>query len=171
MEPEQALQTIAEVGVALAGFASLVAVLRRRGEEAWAPRALAGLRFMIELSLCAVLFSILPFCLASFGLADGTIWLVACLGLAVAYAVLLQLNFARSRGISAGGIGHRQPIQATGGFALGWLITALLVLSAFDQWLPRGPAIYLVALFYLLIAVANQFLNFVASTRAAGEET
>ena len=165
LEPDQALQTIAEVGVALAGFASLVAVFRRRQEEIWAPRALAGLRFMIELSLCAVLFAIFPFCLVALGLSADDTWLVSCLLLALAYGVLLHLNFSRSREISTQGIGHRQPIQATAGLLLGALLAVLLLLSAFDLWIPRGPSIFLLALFFLLIAVANQFLNFVATTR------
>jgi hypothetical protein len=164
LEPEQALQTIAEVGVALAGFASLVAVFRRRG-EAWPPRALAGLRFMIELSLCAVLFAILPFCLVALGLGQAGTWAVACISLATAYSVLLYLNFVRSRDISAQGIGHRQPLQASTGLVCGALIAILLVLSALDVVIPRGPSIFLLALLFLLVAVANQFLNFVATTR------
>lgn len=164
MDPEQALQTIAEVGVALAGFASLVAVFRRRREEAWGPRALAGLRFMIELSLCAVLFALLPFCLAALGLGEARTWAVSCLALAGAYVVLLQLNLSRSREIAAQGVRHRQPIQATGGLVLGALLAVLLALSALDLWVPRGPSIFLLALFALIVGVANQFLNFVATS-------
>ena len=153
--------------MALAGFASLVAIFRRRPEEAWAPRALAGLRFIIELSLCAVLFAIAPFVLSGLGFDEGNIWILSCLSLAVAYAALLYLNYVRSRGISKQGLRHRQPFQALSGLVLGVIIVLLLVLSALDLWVSRGPSIYLLALFYLLIAVANQFLNFVASTRSA----
>jgi hypothetical protein len=169
LEPNEALQTIAEVGVALAGFASLVAVFRRRPDEVWAPRALAGLRFMIELSLCAVLFAILPFCLVATGLGEEETWLVSCLALAVAYCVLLHLNVSRSRAIGAQGIAHRQPIQARTGLALGVVIALLLIFSAFNILIPRGPSVFLFALFFLLVGVANQFLNFVATTRP-GEE-
>lgn len=167
---EQALQTIAEVGVALAGFASLVAVFRRRRDEAWSPRALAGLRFMIELSLSATLFSILPFSLAAFGLGDTATWTFSNLALALAFGILLTLNFQRSRRISSQGIGHRQPLQATSGLVLGSVIALLLVLSALDLVVSRGPAIFVLALLTLLVSVANQFLNFVATTRPAGSE-
>ena len=155
--------------MALAGFASLVAVFRQRRDGGWTPRALAGLRFMIELSLCAVLFAIFPFCLAAFGLAPGATWLISCLLLAAAYQVLLYLNVSRSRAISAEGVGHKQWVQAATGYVLGTIVTALLVLSAFDVWIPRGPSVFLLALFVLLGSVANQFLNFVATTRATSQ--
>lgn len=155
---------IAEVGVALAGFASLVAVFRRRREDVWGPRALAGLRFMIELSLCAALFAILPFSLVALGLGDDGTWLVSALGLAGAYGVLLVLNVLRSRAISAQEVRHRQPVQAIVGLVIGAVMLILLLLSAFDLWVPRGPSIFLLALLVLLVGVANQFLNFVATS-------
>ena len=169
MEPDQALQTIAEVAIALAGFASLVAVIRQRGSVGWSPRALAGFRFMVELSLSAVVFSIVPFWLSSLALTEPLVWAWSSAGLAAVYIVLLSLNFRRSTRLSTSGVPHPQPVQATLGLALGGCLTVALVLSALDLGLSRGPSTYLLALIALLIGVANQFLNFVAGAQPPAE--
>ncbi len=71
------LLTIAEVATAFAGFASLVGVLGQQSSRA-DPRVLGTrMRAMILFSLLAVAFSLLPFILHRYGLAESLVWRLA----------------------------------------------------------------------------------------------
>ena len=74
MVESEILLTIAEVAIAFAGFASLVAVLGQRSSHD-DPRVLGTrMRGMILFSLLAVAFSLLPFILYRFELAESSMW-------------------------------------------------------------------------------------------------
>ena len=68
------LSTMAEVGVALAGFAALVGVVGRRSDGEPSPEVGLRLLFGLETSLSLVAASLLPLVPLAFGLADETVW-------------------------------------------------------------------------------------------------
>jgi hypothetical protein len=55
MAPEDILTTTAEIGIALAGFSGIVAVLGRRAEGAWSGADRVRLAMLLETSFAAVL--------------------------------------------------------------------------------------------------------------------
>ena len=120
---------------------------------------------MIELSLCAVVFALFPFWLVTLNLPPSHEWGWASVFLAGTYALILVSNVRRSLGITSAGLPHRQWIQGTTGLVVGAVVAVLLVASAVDLIVPRGPQVYILALLVLIVAVAIQFLDFVAGAR------
>lgn len=77
------LLTVAEVAVAFAGFASVVVLFQHRDPTKWQPQIIVRLRTMVESSLGALFFSLLPFALHHLGATGQQLWawssgLMAC---------------------------------------------------------------------------------------------
>jgi hypothetical protein len=77
MDQSDVLLTLAEVSVAFAGFAGVVAVFGRRDPSTWSYANRNRFRLLIEMSLCAVFFCILPFCLSALHLPAQMVWRLA----------------------------------------------------------------------------------------------
>jgi hypothetical protein len=77
MENSDLLLTIAEIGVAFAGFASIVSVLTADKSERRALGQSILFRTMVLMSLMVVAFSLLPFVTHSFGVRPPASWRVA----------------------------------------------------------------------------------------------
>ncbi len=60
MENSDFFLTLGEIAAALAGFASVVTIFKRRPTGAWAPADGARFRAMLGTSLSAAFFSVLP---------------------------------------------------------------------------------------------------------------
>ncbi len=82
MQHSDILQTIAEIGVAFAGFASLITLIGRSSEYIDSSRLLG----MVKNSLMVVAFALFPFVPAGFGLSEPTIWRVSGALFFVVYA-------------------------------------------------------------------------------------
>jgi hypothetical protein len=74
MEGSEYLLTSAEIGVALAGFAALVIVVRQRAADQFSSSDRMLVASLIERGLMAALFSFLPLLLLGLGLAAGVVW-------------------------------------------------------------------------------------------------
>lgn len=85
-DPSEVLLTLAEIAVAFAGFSSVVAIFQRGTERGAAGYDRFRFWVMLEHSLAALLFSLLPFPLHFVGLADGAVWSACGLAL-VAFCV------------------------------------------------------------------------------------
>ncbi len=90
------LLTIAEIAIAVLGFAAIVTALRRSSRDddliSW-----FRLRAMIESSIAALAFSFLPFVFRAAGLADSASASLSSALLAVATVVLVGHLFSRQR--------------------------------------------------------------------------
>ena len=75
MEGGDALGLIAEVGIAIAGFAGVIAALRAPGGRI-APYAAFRIGTLLGTSALAVLLALLPFAFHFAGLTSATIWAV-----------------------------------------------------------------------------------------------
>ena len=87
MEGSDVLLAICEVSIAFAGFTSIVGVLGQRGVGFWDAEDSFRLWLMIESSLATLLFSLMPFSLYYFHLAETTVWGVSSGAMAI-YLVL-----------------------------------------------------------------------------------
>jgi len=79
---ESALTVVAEVAIALAGFSSIVIALRG-GIDAVTSFAYIRLWRLLETSLAAVLFALIPLALHYAGVPEPTLWRIASGGLCV----------------------------------------------------------------------------------------
>ena len=158
MEGSDVLIVIAEVSVAFAGFAGIVAVFRQRDLEEWAPVDAVRFRFMVECSLMTILFALLPFVFHHLGASPTATW-SACSGL-MAAAVTALLVIASFR------IGYLR--SEASGFSpallrfvqAGTLLTlALLVLNALRIGFTAEFGPYLAALAWLLVASGINFFR------------
>jgi hypothetical protein len=158
MKGSDVLIVIAEVSVAFAGFAGIVAVFRQRDLVEWAPLDAARFRFMVECSLMTVLFALLPFVFHHLGTSPTVTW-SACSGLMVtAVAGLLVIASFRMRRLRS----HpRGPNLALMRFvqAGSLLALALLVLNALSIGFTAEFGPYLAALAWLLVASGINFFR------------
>ena len=77
MDPQDALTTVAEIAIAIAGFSGIAAVLGRHSEGEWAPVDVFRLRLLLRLSFAVVLFCFLPIVLSSASVAPKLTWAVS----------------------------------------------------------------------------------------------
>jgi hypothetical protein len=156
------LFTIAEVGTAFAGFATLVVVFSQRfgGPQGEVERI--RLSSMLRVAVLAVLFSLLPYLPFYFGLATESAWRV-CAGLLsltwLAYYVFtLRIILATPEALARLRPSNRLSI---------WLIQPLgfgvLLLTAAGLWSEYTSHIYLASIFVLLALSVNLFVQLVSA--------
>ncbi len=87
MEGADILLLIAEISVAFAGFAGIVTVIGRRAEGDWSEADCSRFWQMIEVSMLALLFSVLPFGFYYGKCPDACTWGTCSLLLAIAGGV------------------------------------------------------------------------------------
>jgi hypothetical protein len=158
------LPTIAEVGVAIAGFASLISVLgvRRRSEQLAA--SFSRIRGMLETSLLTAAFAFAPFIPFKFGVSSAISWRAA--GVVFALAAFSRIVLIRSRfqphqtvsRVSVYGIGGAQAVAAL------ILLAAALVLSE-----TRVVGAYHLLLFVSLLSSIYLFMRVAVSIISADE--
>ena len=97
MEGESSLQTLAEVSIALAGFASLLVVLNRGRSGALSEGEGADLFVVAGGGLLALFFSLLPLPLRHFGLAPSSVRTLSSAsfsaGLFLGYVAILRRRY------------------------------------------------------------------------------
>ena len=74
MDGESLLTSAIEVGIALAGFSGIVAVLGRRNQGSWSSAEKLRLQLLLQTSFSAVLFAMLPLFLLSMKITESSIW-------------------------------------------------------------------------------------------------
>ena len=87
MDYQNALSTLAEVAIAITGFAGVVAVFGRRSSGHWSVVEQARLVALLGLSLAALLFCVLPFVVLSIPVSESSCWRSLSVLLAVALTV------------------------------------------------------------------------------------
>lgn len=87
MDYQNALSTLAEVAIAITGFAGVVAVFGRRGSGHWSAVERDRLLALLTLSLGALLSCVLPFAVLSTQVSESSCWRSLSVLLAVALTV------------------------------------------------------------------------------------
>lgn len=155
MEAEGALLTIAEISVALAGFASIVVAIRGANPSAWSSQDRFGLGNVFAASVAALLGSLLPFPLHYLTQSADTLWLLS--NAAFGAMVLAYLTFLMIR---QWGAPPRVPSLFWSFVGFGYLLGIALMLAGFGILLPSGPAVLLVGLIWALMAAFAQLATF-----------
>ena len=161
MDEAETLRTIAEIGIALAGFTGVVVVLGRRSRGDWSSLETLRLYILLATSLAAVFLSFVPI-LMLHGVASAEVAWRASNG--VCGAVLLIgtiLGFARWR---ATGFTFETTSILAGRLLLG-IFTPVGVLIMFTQFMVALGAglvdAFLIYAFCLLYLLSISSLNFV----------
>jgi hypothetical protein len=164
------LFVVAEIAVAFAGFASIVAVLGQRSTHDHAAVEASRLRGLIEFSLVAVTFSLLPYVAARLSGNHLAAWRVSSGLFFVVGLLLLHGFYGRRRLLSDLGIPLRVRIMVIG-FYLAPL--PLLLLIAVGVAGDSSPGAYLLSLLCYLLGAATAFfrviLSFVSALREDSE--
>jgi hypothetical protein len=158
------LPTIAEVSIALAGFAGLISVLGARSSREQVRANLWRLRGMLETAALTLAFSLAPFLPAKFGASDDWSWKVAAI--AFATAVVGRLVFmvrVRVRPALVNPLGAR--------IIAGTQFLASMMLLSASFWLSASMVVgaYHLLLFVYLLTSAYLFIRVALSVFASAE--
>lgn len=152
MDGESLLTAAIEVGIALAGFSGIVAVLGRRTEEGWSTADKIRLQLLLQTSLSTILFAMLPLFLLSMRIAPSWIWRVSS-GIWLVYIAIdvpiRMRQIARAREESAETISRRYVgLLATGLIAV-FLAQLLNAVCLADAWPHLFAVIWTIVVAYI----------------------
>jgi hypothetical protein len=167
MQDAEFLFIVAEVAVAFAGFASVVAVLGQRSTRDHPRLDASRLRGLLECSLVVVAFSLFPYAATRFFADDAVAWRLSS-GLFAAVALRVAVGMLRRRRQFAG-IPISRGIQVT---IIALYIAPIppLLLIAAGAISERGPATFLLCLLIYLFAAGFAFFRVMISFIAAVRE-
>jgi hypothetical protein len=155
IESEGPLLAIAEISVALAGFASIVVAIRGASPTRWSRQDRYGLANVFASSVCVLLASVLPFPLHALGVSDAGLWSLS--NGVLAGMLFLYLTFLAIRQKSSP---PRIPWLFWSLVGMGWLIAAILLLASVGVLDVAGPGLLLVGLIYALMSGFAQLATF-----------
>jgi hypothetical protein len=92
MSAENLLTTLAQLGVALAGFSGIVAVLGERARGEWSSRERQLLSVLLATSGGVILWSLLPLLLLASQLPERRVWLFSSAGWVIQQVAILALR-------------------------------------------------------------------------------
>ncbi len=138
---DQNLSILAEIAVGLAGFSSIVVAFRRGGAHApWSRADVFRFQDMLEYSLVAALFAILPAALGGLGLGASTLWPIVS---ALFFTFVMFNTIRRIRQwnrLPAGALSN--PLRVF--FVIMLMVVAAVQLLNVLGWIfPQGPGPYL----------------------------
>lgn len=160
-DPSDVLLTLAEVAVAFAGFASVVAIFQARWTRTETPFDLFRFWIMLAFSLATLFFALMPLCLHFLGLGDAAVWRTSSLLLAL-FVVGNGLLIRRliRRGVQAV-VSSLTPALSVGANVTYAITLVAQVSNALG--LLGGPdfGLYLLGLLMLLLGAAVNFARLV----------
>ena len=159
--PTDVLLTIAEVAIAVLGFAAIVTALRRKSAQRADLLTRFRLGIMIQASTAVLLFSFLPFVFRAAGLQESSVASVSSAMFAVALAILGGRAFARQR-VQFGGLF----LPETRLFDVCLIASAVLLIGALSLrsagLVPQlGFSPYVLALLFALFGGVQAFVRIV----------
>lgn len=145
-----------EVSVAFAGFAGIIATFQFRDKANIYRGRVAGLAYIVHVSLMMALFSVLPLLLSIFGVEDATLWAV-CSCLAVIWGCCYLCYFY----IVVRGSLRRKTNRVffVVSYLIGVIILLCLILNAMNIVFHREPGPYLAAIVMAYSGVGIMFMQ------------
>lgn len=146
------------LGLTLAGFVGLTAALHCAGRT-WLPQEIVGIKLVLEFSLGASFFALLPI-LFSQSLRDtALVWRVCSILLALFLAFELDVQRRRIRRLFRSGYPPRAPVFALGLLFPGTILALVGQLANVAWW--ADQAAYMWALAWLLTAPGLELFVFI----------
>jgi hypothetical protein len=149
MEAGEVFLTIAKISVAFAGFSGMVTALRKRSNDKWNRGDILRFWQMIEVSLSALIFSLLPFVFYYAKLSSAAIW--ASCSFLLAFVQSIQLGRAGYRTFRAARNDQTISLRFTTTFLfVGIIIVVLQLMNTVGIGFYRSVSPYLIGLFWQL---------------------
>ncbi len=156
MEGSEYMYAMAEVGVALAGFAAIVIALRQKEGAALSEGDRRVVASLIERGLAVAILSFLPILLAGLSLSERTVWF-SCSGTFALYGVSLAIRTSLNRKFVTRAAKFVSDPVFYMLMLLGLVMIALQVLHAFGLGLQQSAWWYLVGVTWLLFTAGYHF--------------
>ena len=153
MELQSTLENLAEVGVAITGFAGIVAVVAYSSAGSWGDEDRGNFRALVRWSLGAAFLAYLPIVLFTLDIPAVRSWRIANGVFAIFHGYIFYETLARVRARAV-----RIPPSGALLFGLGVLVWGAEVAAAAGPLSFRAPAVYLVAVLWFLFLAATRFL-------------
>lgn len=161
------LTVVAEISIALVGFAGVVVAFRQRGLDGLLPHEQLRLRSMLLVACATLLFALLPFVPHYLRLGASATWTLSSGALAFGLLSLTLVSYLETRP-------HRRQlsqawfhIYQTGAI----LAAAVLLLSCFGAFGEALPGVYLAALGFMLFNATSLFVRLVLYTSSPRNTT
>ncbi len=160
MAYENALSTLAEVAIAIAGFSGIVSVFGRRSSGHWSPAERSRLFGLLIMSFTALLFCVVPFVLLSIPVSESTCWRSLSLLLAVSRVGSIRVVLGNALGALRTPRSEREvSLVASGIFITGdFLVVVGLLANVFVLGVVWP---YLAAIIWILTQAACLFARLV----------
>ena len=160
--PSDLLLTVAEVAIAILGFAAIVVALRgRSGDQRDDLMTRTRLRIMIEASSAALGASFFPFVFAATEFSTATTVLVSHLFLAATSVAILLVVFVRQKKRFGNWILPESWLFDTMGLSIATCLVALVCARAFGYLPQLGFGPYIGCLFFYLTVAIYVFVRIV----------
>lgn len=155
MTPEDALFSIAEIGIGLAGFSGLVAAFVQHPGQSWRADQKARIVFLIILSFGMIVTALLPSALSGISSSPAVVWGIPMIVFGMLCICLLCYWVALSRRHGFKLLFPQVSIPIMCGATT---LQVLAILSGFGWIFPYSPALFVFALLSVLVFGANMFL-------------
>jgi hypothetical protein len=160
IDPADVLLTVAEVSIAFAGFASLIAIFGMRSVSATQTFDLLRYWVMLEFSLAALAFSLLPIILVFVGVSESIVW-PGLSGLLAVFVIVHNVVLAR---LFFRGENTVRSAATPGNMVAANLVYAIIGISQIGNalgFLERQPGWFMFGLFFVLVVAAAHFVLFI----------
>ena len=158
MEILGTLQSLAEVGVAITGFAGIVAVVAYSSSGSWGDADRGNFRTLVLWSLGAAFLAYVPVVFASLGSRVPAPWRLSNAIFAVFHGYMFFHSFKIIRQRPDG---VRVPPSATFLGAVGLLVISAEIAAAAGPLASIAPSVYLTAVLWFLFLAATRFFALV----------
>ena len=167
MDPQDALTTVAEIAIAIAGFSGIAAVLGRRSEGEWAPYDVFRLRALLRISFGVVIFCFLPIVLSSASVAPEKTWALSSGAWLVCFSALLASDLREVRRITKL---TGEPVERGSAALVGSLAVGVFALHALNVLVIREAWAYLAGLVAMLTVPFSAFLRLLRGVLRSSEQ-
>ena len=154
------LETVAEISVALAGFAGIVATFQFRDGDTPSAGKIVALTIIVNMGLSAGIFAFLPLILFSFTSDEAIVWFVASYSLAI-YMCYMMLFVQKNMH----GKVRRSRVRLL--FSIYQVVSGMLIvvllLNGANIGIERGLGPYFLTLMYGLYIVGTNFMRLLLS--------
>ncbi|MEH6586241.1 MAG: hypothetical protein V7720_06765 [Halioglobus sp.] len=154
------LETVAEISVALAGFAGIVATFQFREGDAPSAGKIVSLTIIVNMGLSAGMFAFLPLLLFSMTSNEAFVWFVSSYSLAM---YMCYMMFFVQKNMHGKVRRHRVRVLFSTYQVISGLLIVLLLLNGANIGVERGLGPYLLTLLYGLYMVGTNFIRLLLS--------
>lgn len=149
------LRTIAQISIAFAGFAGVIAAF---GRFHIAPEVTVfRVRMMVGIALVTLLYSLLPFLPTAFGLSESYSWRISAALFGIGLVAMYARTWTRLKPLFRAGLLDTQK-HAIVVYLIGATLIVALLASATARVAPYAPALYVTGLFFGLAMSSYYFI-------------